>query len=95
MKRDLQLIYFNAGGGHRSAAIALQEVMARSHPDWTVTLINLFDVIDPEHYYQKLTGFEPEDIYNLRLKKRLDQRSGHRTQDFSSLDSAHPAKAQK
>jgi UDP-N-acetylglucosamine:LPS N-acetylglucosamine transferase len=69
MKRDLQLIYFNAGGGHRSAAIALQEVMARSHPEWTVHLINLFDVIDPEHYYQKLTGFAPEDLYNLRLKR--------------------------
>ena len=69
MKRDLQLIYFNAGGGHRSAAIAIQEVMARSHPEWTVNLINLFDVIDPEHHYQKLTGFAPEDLYNLRLKR--------------------------
>lgn len=69
MKRDLQLVYLNAGGGHRSAAIALQEVMARSHPEWTVTLINLFDVIDPEHYHQKLTGFAPEDMYNLRLKR--------------------------
>lgn len=69
MNRELQLIYFNAGGGHLSAAVALQEVMARSHPEWTVTLINLFDVIDPEHYYQKLTGFAPEDLYNLRLKR--------------------------
>lgn len=69
MNRELQLIYFNAGGGHRSAAIALQEVMARSHPEWTVTMINLFDVIDPEHYYQKLTGFAPENLYSLRLKR--------------------------
>lgn len=69
MKRAIQLIYFNAGGGHRSAAMALQEVMASSHPEWSITLINLFEVIDSEQYYQKLTGFAPEDLYNLRLKR--------------------------
>lgn len=69
MNRDIQLIYFNAGGGHRSAALALQEVMACAHPEWSVSLINLFEVIDSEQYYQKLTGFAPEDLYNLRLKR--------------------------
>jgi hypothetical protein len=69
MNRKIQLIYFNAGGGHRSAALALQEVIAETHPEWNVSLINLFEVIDSERYYQKLTGFAPEDLYNLRLKK--------------------------
>ena len=69
MKYLVQLIYFNAGGGHRSAALALQEVIAQKHPDWQVSLVNLFEVIDSDHYYQKLTGFAPEDLYNLRLKK--------------------------
>ena len=69
MAHDVQLIYFNAGGGHRSAALALQEVMAQAHPDWTVTLVNLFEVIDSDRYYQKLTGFAPEDLYNMRLKR--------------------------
>jgi hypothetical protein len=69
MKYLVQLIYFNAGGGHRSAALALQEVMAQKYPDWSVSLVNLFEVIDSDRYYQKLTGFAPEDLYNLRLKK--------------------------
>jgi UDP-N-acetylglucosamine:LPS N-acetylglucosamine transferase len=69
MKYLVQLIYFNAGGGHRSAALALQEVIAQKHPDWSVSLVNLFEVIDSDRYYQKLTGFAPEDLYNLRLKK--------------------------
>jgi hypothetical protein len=69
MKREIHLIYFNAGGGHRSAALALQEVIATAHPEWAVSLINLFEVIDSESYYQKLTGFAPEDLYNLRLKR--------------------------
>lgn len=69
MKHLVQLIYFNAGGGHRSAALALQEVIAQKYPDWSVSLVNLFEVIDSDRYYQKLTGFAPEDLYNLRLKK--------------------------
>jgi UDP-N-acetylglucosamine:LPS N-acetylglucosamine transferase len=69
MNRKIHLIYFNAGGGHRSAALALQEVIAQTHPEWSVSLVNLFEVIDSERYYQKLTGFAPEDLYNLRLKK--------------------------
>ncbi|WP_295549639.1 glycosyltransferase [Limnohabitans sp. Rim8] len=69
MSHEVQLIYFNAGGGHRSAALALQEVIAQAHPDWAVSLVNLFEVIDSDRYYQKLTGFAPEDLYNLRLKR--------------------------
>ncbi len=69
MQKRIQLIYFNAGGGHRSAAAALKEVIENSPYDWEVTLVNLFEVIDTERYFQKLTGFAPEDLYNLRLKK--------------------------
>ena len=69
MQKKIQLIYFNAGGGHRAAALALEEVIATEHSDWEVNLVNLFEVIDTEHYFQKLTGFAPEDLYNLRLKK--------------------------
>ncbi len=69
MTHTVQLIYFNAGGGHKSAALALQEVISQIHPQWDVVLINLFDVLDSDRYYQKLTGFAPEDLYNLRLKR--------------------------
>jgi UDP-N-acetylglucosamine:LPS N-acetylglucosamine transferase len=69
MRKTLELIYFNAGGGHRSAAFALKEVIEHKHSDWDVALVNLFEVIDSERYFQKLTGFAPEDLYNLRLKK--------------------------
>ncbi len=69
MQKEIKLIYFNAGGGHRSAALALKEVIEANHSDWNVTLVNLFEVIDTERYFQKLTGFAPEDLYNLRLKK--------------------------
>lgn len=69
MRKNIELVYFNAGGGHRSAALALAEVIAQKYPEWDVSLVNLFEVIDSERYFQKLTGFAPEDLYNLRLKK--------------------------
>jgi UDP-N-acetylglucosamine:LPS N-acetylglucosamine transferase len=69
MRKKIELVYFNAGGGHRSAALALQEVIAQKYPELDVSLVNLFEVIDSERYFQKLTGFAPEDLYNLRLKK--------------------------
>jgi hypothetical protein len=69
MKCSVQLIYFNAGGGHKSAALALHEVITQTYPQWEVSLINLFEVIDSDRCYQKLTGFAPEDLYNLRLKR--------------------------
>lgn len=65
----IQLVYFNAGGGHRAAARALEAAIARRHPDWEARAFNLFDVLDPEGRFRSLAGIEPEDLYNLRLKK--------------------------
>lgn len=69
MPLTIDLIYFNAGGGHRAAAIALQDVINKSHPEWTVRLVNLFEVLDPKGRFKKLTGLAPEDLYNMRLKR--------------------------
>ena len=63
--QTIDLIYFNAGGGHRAAAQALQQVMAWR--PWNVRLVNLTEMLDPQGRFRKLTGIEPEDIYNKRL----------------------------
>lgn len=65
--RRIALVYFNAGGGHRAAATALRAELARQHPDWDVQMVNLFEVLDPKHLFQRLTGFAPEHYYNKRL----------------------------
>ena len=69
MTKTVDLIYFNAGGGHRSAALALQEVCRTQGRPWNVRLINLFEVLDPDGSFRRLTGFAPEDLYNLRLRR--------------------------
>jgi len=65
----LDFVYFDAGGGHRSAALALQSVIAASHYDWQVRLTNLQEVLDPLDVFRKLTGRRLQDIYNLVLAK--------------------------
>jgi UDP-N-acetylglucosamine:LPS N-acetylglucosamine transferase len=63
----LDLVYFNAGGGHRAAAEALQAALATTHPQWQVRCVDLFRVLDPAGQFQRLTGFAPEAYYNRRL----------------------------
>ena len=46
MTKTIDLVYFNAGGGHRAAALALQEVIALQRRPWTVRLVNLAEVLD-------------------------------------------------
>lgn len=69
MKKTIDLIYFNAGGGHRSAALALQAVILAEQRPWNVRLVNLFEVLDSDGVFQKITGMAPEDLYNHRLKR--------------------------
>jgi len=65
----LDFIYFEAGGGHRSAATALQSVIASEGYGWNVRLVNLQEVLDPLDVFRKLTRIRLEDIYNLLLAK--------------------------
>ena len=67
--KTITLIYFNAGGGHRAAAMALEEVMRQQERPWKVKLVNLTEVLDPNDAFRKLTGFAPEDLYNKRLAR--------------------------
>ena len=67
--QTIELIYFNAGGGHRAAAQALQTVLREQGLPWRVRCVNLVDVLDPQARFHQLTGMAPEDLYNLRLAK--------------------------
>jgi 1,2-diacylglycerol 3-beta-galactosyltransferase len=65
----IDLIYFNAGGGHRTAAEALSEVLQAEGSHWQVRLVNLFELLDPQGLFRRLTGMPPEDLYNRRLAR--------------------------
>jgi UDP-N-acetylglucosamine:LPS N-acetylglucosamine transferase len=67
--KSIDLVYFNAGGGHRSAAVALEAVTRDLALPWQVRLVNLFEVLDPRDVFGKTTGMKPEQYYNARLAR--------------------------
>jgi 1,2-diacylglycerol 3-beta-galactosyltransferase len=67
--RTVDLIYFNAGGGHRASALALEAVLREQPTPWNVRLVNLFEVLDPKAKFKQMTGSAPEDWYNRRLAR--------------------------
>ncbi len=65
----LDFVYFDAGGGHRSAAIALKSVVESLDYGWEVRLVNLQEVLDSLDVFRKLTNVRLEDLYNRALAK--------------------------
>jgi UDP-N-acetylglucosamine:LPS N-acetylglucosamine transferase len=66
--KTIDLVYFNAGGGHRAAALALQAVIAQQGRPWRVRLVDLSQVLDPARSFRRVAGFDPEELYNRRLR---------------------------
>lgn len=64
----LDLIYFEAGGGHRAAARALEMVL-REQNFGQVRLVNLQEVLRPMDTVRRLTGLQTQDIYNRLLAR--------------------------
>jgi UDP-N-acetylglucosamine:LPS N-acetylglucosamine transferase len=67
--KTLDFVYFNAGGGHRAAALALQAVIEQQQRPWTVRLLDLSRVLDPQSSFRRVIGFAPQDFYNKRLQR--------------------------
>jgi UDP-N-acetylglucosamine:LPS N-acetylglucosamine transferase len=67
--KTVDFVYFHAGGGHRAAALALQQSIEQLQLPWRVRLVDLNRVLDPQSSFRRLAGFDPEQFYNLRLRK--------------------------
>jgi 1,2-diacylglycerol 3-beta-galactosyltransferase len=65
----IDFVFFDAGGGHRSAANALKSVIEAQNRPWTVRLVNLQEALDALDIFRKYTGLRLEDVYNLMLTK--------------------------
>lgn len=67
--KTLELVFFDAGGGHRSAANALCEVVKRQERPWEMRLMNLQELLDEMDIFRKFTGVRLQDVYNLMLQR--------------------------
>ena len=69
MIRKITIVFFDAGGGHRSAAEALKGVLESQAQPWHVELLNLQELLDQLDLLKKITGLRIQDGYNLILRK--------------------------
>ncbi len=66
--RTIQILFHDAGGGHRNAAVALQTVIAQQNRPWQVDLVQFQDLTDRLDVLRKLTGIRIEEQYNTLLR---------------------------
>ena len=67
MKR-IALVYFDAGGGHRNATMALEAAIRQSNLPWEIQLVNLQEILDPIDFIRRYTGLRMQDVYNRMLQ---------------------------
>jgi UDP-N-acetylglucosamine:LPS N-acetylglucosamine transferase len=66
--KRIQFIFFDAGGGHRAAATALQMAIQCQHRPWDVHLTNLQELLDRLDILKKYAGIRIQDFYNKMLR---------------------------
>ena len=64
----IDMIFIEAGGGHRASASALKDVIERKQYPWQTRLVNLRDILEPVDPILNLTGIRVENLYNGLLK---------------------------
>jgi UDP-N-acetylglucosamine:LPS N-acetylglucosamine transferase len=67
--KAIELVYCDAGGGHRSAANALRDVAGREQRPWSVRQTNLLQLFAELDVWRKLTGVAGEEGYNGMLRR--------------------------
>jgi len=64
----IEFCYFDAGGGHRAAATALEMAIQAQQRPWDVRLTNLQELLDALDILKKYAGIRIQDFYNLMLR---------------------------
>lgn len=69
MRRKIDFIYIESGGGHRAAANALAEVIGQGQRPWDLQFHCIQDLLDPIDFVRKSLGIPFQDVYNLMLRR--------------------------
>jgi len=81
----LDVIFFNAGGGHRASAAGLKSILEQQQRPWDVNTINLREVLEPIDFIRKVTRVRVEDFYNRMLRHGLTIGTGPMLRVVQSL----------
>jgi 1,2-diacylglycerol 3-beta-galactosyltransferase len=66
--KKIQIVFHDAGGGHRNAAVALQAMAKAEKPDWEVELVQFQELTDQLDVLRKVTGIRIQEQYNTLLR---------------------------
>jgi hypothetical protein len=66
--KKIQVLFHDAGGGHRNAAVALQTVIQQQNRPWEVQLTQFQELTDQLDVLRKLTGIRIQEQYNILLR---------------------------
>ncbi len=64
----IEFCFFDAGGGHRAAATALEMAIQAQQRPWEIRLTNLQELLDPLDIVRKYAGIRIQDVYNWMLQ---------------------------
>jgi UDP-N-acetylglucosamine:LPS N-acetylglucosamine transferase len=64
----IEFCFFDAGGGHRAAATALQMSIKAQQRSWDVRLLNIQELLDELDILKRYAGIRIEDYYNWMLR---------------------------
>jgi UDP-N-acetylglucosamine:LPS N-acetylglucosamine transferase len=64
----IELCFFDAGGGHRAAATALQMSIEAQQRSWDVRLLNIQELLEELDILKRYAGIRIEDYYNWMLR---------------------------
>ncbi len=81
----IDLIFFDAGGGHRASAAGLKSILEQQGRPWEARTVNLREVLEPIDFIRKVTRIRVEDFYNRMLRHGLTLGTGPMLRMVQSL----------
>jgi Glycosyltransferase family 28 C-terminal domain len=66
--KKIHVVFHDAGGGHRNAAVALQTIAAQQQRLWQVELVQFQELTDRFDVLRRLTGIRIQEQYNTLLQ---------------------------
>lgn len=66
--KRIDVVFHDAGGGHRNAATSLKLVIEQQQRNWDVRLVNFQSLLDPLDILRRATGIRIQEMYNKILR---------------------------
>ena len=66
--KKIHIVFHDAGGGHRNAAVSLKAIIEQQQRPWQVELVQFQELTDHLDVLRRLTGIRIQEQYNTLLR---------------------------